>query len=334
MRIRFLLASIALALGAGATVGIATASAWTPHMSGEASCTPAPRTATDAWVVTWGIVNATDGPGVITAEHDQHSSDQQLVGQHLAAGAGGTLTVTYPASAASDTLSVTFEWRNDKGKLLDTKTISATVHQPSGCDVYVPPTVPEPVWTAQVCDTAPPGGIATPASYTTTAVTGVHYDVTVDGVLHSSEPAGTHVVTFTDHDVSVYVQAWDDTSGAVIHQWDHTFAYAPCAVMTPPSTPTTPSTPVTTTSTPAGHSTSHTPVHSAPKSTAVVPAARRSSNTTSAAPSSPSTTTAGLAYTGAKAKPAVLLWVALGLVVAGGALSAAAVKYYPGRKQH
>jgi hypothetical protein len=318
MKIRALLAGIALATGLAATAGIAHAGAWTASLNGEGSCEPAPRTATDTWVVTWGYTNTEDSPdhAFITGESDQHSGDQQLIGHELASGQGGFLVVSYPASAASDTLSVTFTWKNAKGHVDDHKTVTATVHQPKGCDVYVPPTVPEPGWTQQVCD-VDHGGIATPASYTTTAVAGVHYDVTDDAGAHSNVPAGTHTVPFLNQqDTTVYVQAWDDTQGGLIHQWTHVFSYATCpkpVTSTPPPPPSSSSSNVP----PPVTSSSHTPVHSQPKSTAAKHVAVSTSSAPAPAPSTSSSPAAALASTGTSYPAGKAALIGLAAVLAG-----------------
>jgi|SRR5882762_4257808 len=321
MKIRALLAGVALALGVAATAGIAHAGAWTATLDGDASCTPAPRTATDTWVVTWVYTNTEDSSdhAFITAESDQHSGDQQLVGHELASGQGGFLVVSYPASAVSDTLSLTFTWKNAKGNVDDHKMVKATVKQPEGCTVYVPPTVPEPGWTQQVCD-VDHGGIATPASYTTTAVPNVHYDVTDDAGQHPTQPAGTHTVPFLNQqDTTVYVQAWDDTPGgivAVIHQWTHVFSYATC----PKPVTSTPVTPPSSSSShvpPPVTSSSHTPVHSQPKSTAAKHVAVASSSAPAPAPSTSSSPAAALASTGTSYPAGKATLIGLAALLAG-----------------
>jgi hypothetical protein len=318
MKIRALLAGIALATGVAATAGSAHAGAWTASLNGEGSCEPAPRTATDTWVVTWVYTNTEDSSdhAFITAESDQHSGDQQLIGHELASGQGGFLVVSYPASAASDTLSVTFTWKNDDGSVADHKTVTATVQQPSGCTVYASPAVPAPTWQALFCGGVGGVGSPIPASFTTTAVTGVHYDDVIDGVHYDNQPAGKHIVVMPGRDVTVYVQAWDDTSGALIQQWSHTFTYHKCIVVTHTATlPGAHSQPVAPAmSSPSTHRPASTPAKSPAAARHVNPALHAAAT---AGHTTPSSTATQLASTGTSYPAGKAALIGLAAVLAG-----------------
>jgi hypothetical protein len=332
MKIRALLAGILLATGLGATLGIAHASAWTASLAGEARCEPAPRNATDTWVVTWGYTNTDSHPAVITAETDQHSSDQQLIGHQLPGGSGGFLTVAYPASAPSDQLSLTFTWKNDDGSIADHKTVTATVQQPSGCTVYASPVVPAPTWQGLVCGGVGGVGSPIPASFTTTAVTGVHYDDVIDGVHYDNQPAGKHIVVMPGRDVTAYVQAWDDTSGALIQQWSHTFTYHKCIVVTPTATlPGAHSQPVAPGT--SSSSSTHRPASTPAKS----PVAARHVNLavhTTANPTAPSSTATQLASTGTSYPAGKAALIGLAAILAGSLLIGGGYYATRARRQH